>query len=140
MKQKSILIFEDDLDLANQWSELFLAKGYKVNYTLSFKEALDLCIKTRYDLIICDIFIIKDNHLSGFGGISLIQHLRNGNLRLDWTKKVPIIMVSGATNAKERLEKHKEKYNVSFVFEKPVDPKQLLTVATGIIGPASKKD
>jgi len=138
MKQKSILIFEDDIDLALQWSELFTLENYSVTYTSNYKEALELCKKKKYDLILCDIFIFDNNQLSGFGGITLIQRLRRGIMELDWTETVPIIIVSGVSNANEKLERYKEKYNASAVFEKPVEEDKLLFIVSKILGKKTK--
>lgn len=139
MKKKSILIFEDDLDLAMQWDYALVNEGYDVNYTMSFHEAISFCKEKEYDLVISDIFIMEGNRLSGFGGITLLQHLRNDRMKLNWTKNVPTIIVSGAINAEEKLKKHKETYNAWGVMEKPIAINQLLTAVNAILGNSKQK-
>lgn len=134
MKKQSILIFEDDLDLAFQWNQALINEGYDVDYSMSFHEAISLCKEKEYDLVISDIFIMEGNRLSGFGGITLLQHLRMDRMKLTWTKNVPVIIVSGAINAEKKLKEHKETYNAWGVLEKPIAINKLLTTVNSIFG------
>ena len=61
-------------------------------------------------------------------------------MKLDWTEKVPIIIITGATNAQERLEVHKKDYKASFVFEKPINSNELLKAVNSLIGHGSNKN
>jgi len=135
MKPRSILIFEDDLDLVLQWKKILIAHSYKIDHSMNYAESLHLCKENQYDLIICDIFIVEQTgNLSGFGGISLLQSLRLREREgFNWSKNVPIIIVSGSYNAEKILYKYKEKFNAHTILPKPFLPQYLLNKVSEIL-------
>lgn len=99
--QTSILIFEDDLDLAWQWRDELKAKGYHVDHVWKAEAAKRLCRERRYNLIICDIFLRDQvGTIIPEGGVSLIYNLRlKASQDLPkWTRKVPIIVVTASNS------------------------------------------
>ena len=53
----SVLIFEDDIDLSRQWAEALKLKGIQVERTFDLDAAIEFCKQTKFDVIICDLFI-----------------------------------------------------------------------------------
>lgn len=95
----SILILEDDIDLAGQWIRTFSSKGMTVYHALTVDEAVIYCNQTKIDAIVLDIFL-KDStgKLMARAGITLLSYLRNPSLEKvpEWGKTVPIVVVTGA--------------------------------------------
>lgn len=96
---KSILIFEDDIDLASQWSETFKEKGLKVHHAITVDEAVTYCNQIQFDAIVMDIFLAdKVGNLLPKGGLTLMSYLRNTSLEKvpAWGATVPVIVVTAA--------------------------------------------
>lgn len=69
MKNKSILLVEDDRFLADLYKELLIAEGYSVAYAPDGKEAYDKLSKSGYDLVLLDIVMPK------MDGIQVLEKL-----------------------------------------------------------------
>ncbi len=95
----SILIFEDDIDLARQWMLTLRNEGLTINHALTVEEALAYCASTQYDAVVSDIFL---HDATGKplprGGYTLINYLRNTGLKKmpEWYATVPIVAVTGS--------------------------------------------
>jgi len=93
-----ILILEDDIDLASQWSEALIECSHIVIVAIDVKEANNIIRSEQFDLIIVDFFIRKPHGLLKEGGLTLISRLRIPRPPddHDWGKTVPILSVTGS--------------------------------------------
>lgn len=100
-KGHTVLIFEDDIQLAHEWKQEFLKNGIHAEHTWDVDNAMSLCEQTIFDAIICDVFI-KDEfgNLKSEAGVTLINRMRY-QLRGAplWCRKVPILVVTGSSSA-----------------------------------------
>ena len=126
----SILIFEDDIDLALQWRVSFESKNIEVQHAASLDEAKAHCQQQSFDLIVCDMFILGDEgQLLRQGGFSFIHYLRGTSLehRPSWGLKVPILVVSGAGLVKQTSFLDMiQKLNRVTALKKPIEPADLV--------------
>jgi CheY-like chemotaxis protein len=93
-----VLIMEDDLDLADQWTRALHSAGHEVWVAKRNGEAERLCSEIRFDLAIVDLFIADaTGNLIPEGGLLLITHLRNPMLigTPEWGRAIPILAVTG---------------------------------------------
>lgn len=96
---KTILIFEDDYDLAQQWSLALEAEGHAVDIATNMEIAEALCKKRNYDLAIIDLFIVdEDGNFDSQGGITLMQYMRQPALKgfHEHYRLIPKVAVSGS--------------------------------------------
>ncbi|WP_299783629.1 response regulator [uncultured Roseobacter sp.] len=125
-----ILLMEDDDDLSAVLDEVLSSKGHTVTTSRSASEAFVLIAENRYDLLITDIIVLKDDKPVPDGGISLISRLRGAlswNLE-PWMKKMPIIAISGAIHNQgmSELLKISRDLGADMAFGKPTDMDDLL--------------
>ncbi len=83
-----ILVVEDEHNLRIALEKILKDAGYEVLQTESGKEALRLCQKTSFDLVITDL-VMPD-----MDGLELIQSLRRSHLDLPILAPVPLTVSS----------------------------------------------
>lgn len=111
---KSVLIVEDNQDIASLLEFTFNDAGYKVVLTDDGKDALELARKLLPDLVVLDIM------LPGLDGISVLKELRRERVRGD----LAVIMLTAKAEEIDRvvgLELGADDYVV-----KPFSPRELL--------------
>ena len=129
-KGANILIIEDDRDLVNSMRVIFESLNYRVRTAYNGKEGFDQIEKKKPDLIILDVMMATDTE-----GFDLAYKLRNHS---DY-KNIPIIMVTGFTQRMAELGPEKfqhilgEDWPVTKIFEKPIDPDELLAATQAIL-------
>jgi DNA-binding response OmpR family regulator len=129
-KGANILIIEDDRDLVNSMRVIFESVNYKVRTAYNGKEGFDQIEKKKPDLIILDVMMATDTE-----GFDLAFKLRN---HADY-KSIPIIMVTGFTQRMAELGPEKfqhilgEDWPATKIFEKPIDPDELLAATQAIL-------
>jgi two-component system alkaline phosphatase synthesis response regulator PhoP len=134
-KGANILIIEDDRDLVNSMRVIFESVDYKVRTAYNGKEGFDQVEKKKPDLIILDVMMATDTE-----GFDLAFKLRN---HADY-KNIPIIMVTGFTQRMAELGPEKfqhilgEDWPVTKIFEKPIDPDELLAATQAILKECGK--
>lgn len=84
MRQKTILVVEDEEDIQQLVSYNLMKGGYAVVYAESGEEALEKMGAKRPDLILLDLM------LPGINGLEVCKAVR----RIDTTKEIPIIMLT----------------------------------------------
>jgi DNA-binding response OmpR family regulator len=84
--QKTILIVDDDVALAEVYRARLEVEGYKVVIQYDGEEALRWLSGSTADLIIMDCWLPK------FGGLSVLETLNEGKPK---SYKTPVVMVSG---------------------------------------------
>ncbi len=118
MESKKILIVDDEKNIRNVINEYAKFDGFETAEAEDGMEAVELCRKNDYDLIIMDIMMPR---LDGF---SAVREIRK-------TKQMPVIMLSARG----------EEYDKLFGFElgvddyvtKPFSPKELLARIRAVI-------
>lgn len=95
----NILIFEDDIDLATQWSKALSVRDHNVQLAADVSEAKSIIKNSEFNLVIVDFFIRESQGISKEGGLTLISHLRITPLTEGraWSKTVPILAVTGSS-------------------------------------------
>ena len=109
MRQKRILIVEDDGDVRRFYRTILSMAGYDVEEAGDGVEALRLIENNVPDLIVLDLV------LRSLDGVSVQQELAAGSL----TARIPIVVVTGSTIDTTAL-------NVACVLRKPVTPEELV--------------
>lgn len=98
---QSILLFEDDADLAMQWKQAFSKAGFQVYRANTVENALSVLSQHHIDALICDMFIIEDNeNVSNQGGITLLHQLHDTPISVSKSSDLDIlkIAVSGCSD------------------------------------------
>ena len=96
----SVLIFEDNIDLASQWAQFFKREGITVRHAMTVDEAVTYCNQIEFDAIVLDIFFKNSaGKLMPRAGITLLSYIRNTSLEKipKWGATVPVVAVTGAT-------------------------------------------
>ena len=89
---KTVLIMEDQPELASYWREALETAGYNVIHAIDFEEAAS-CLEMRQVQVVVSDMLIRDEHdnTSKTGGLTLLSHICLN------VKPMPkIIAVSGA--------------------------------------------
>ena len=84
MKNKVILIVDDELDMRLFLSTLFETSGYKTLVARNGNKGIELASKSPPDLIMLDVM------MPGEGGVFMYQQLRTSEI----LKNIPVIMLS----------------------------------------------
>lgn len=91
MSEISILIVEDDVELNNQMTELFVSKGYKVEQSFCGEDGLVKALSSQHQLILLDVMLPKRD------GFSVLKMLRK-------SCATPVIMVTAKGAEQEKIE------------------------------------
>ncbi len=95
----SILIFEDDMDLATQWATSLRERGMDVDHAMSVDEAVEYCNQKQYDALVIDVFVEdEEGNFLPKAGYTLLSYLRNTSLEKvpKWSGEVPVLSVTGS--------------------------------------------
>lgn len=111
MKSK-ILIIDDERSI-RLLLESFLSKNYDVVSKSNGMEALDWLESNLPDLIICDV------QMPVIDGYKFVEKVRQRG----YTKRTPIVMLSGVENSKERVKCYK--LGAQDFLAKPFNPEEL---------------
>lgn len=85
MAQKTILLVEDDLDVAESLLDLIVGWGYRCQHAVSFSEAVTKLNNQTFDLIILDVVL---KNMSGLRAIDIVRQEGHPN------KNTPILLHS----------------------------------------------
>ena len=108
----SILLVEDELNLARPLQFNLEQEGYRVRSTPSGKQALALLLSEPFDLIILDLMIEE------IDGFEVARQIRQQNTRL------PILMLTARSAAQDRI--HGLELGADDYMTKPFHLKELL--------------
>ena len=92
----TILILEDDLDLAEQWINTLEKQGHMTVHATRGNIAKSIVNTQSVDLVIADIFIKEGEDFVADGGLSLLGHLQV-NRASRHAKRTPVIIVTGSS-------------------------------------------
>ena len=93
MLQKTILIIEDSIDLADSLEDVLTLNGYRPLKANDGKTGLDLALTEKPDLILLDL------RLPDMDGIEIIKHLKNDA----WGKNARILIITASDATEESL-------------------------------------
>ncbi|MES2023851.1 MAG: response regulator [Patescibacteria group bacterium] len=96
IKQKTILIVEDDHILLEALRDNLLHEGFIALEAMDGEQGLAMAIEKKPDLILLDILMPK------MDGMEMMHKLRASN---DYGKKVPIILLTNLTPDEEKIMK-----------------------------------
>jgi len=108
---QSILIVDDDPNVVKTFKMILAGAGYSVESANNALEAIRKTSRLHFDLVIIDM------NLPDTLGDELAERLSNLN------EKIRVMMITGYSNYKERLEKNLE---IIDVLMKPVNPEELI--------------
>lgn len=111
----SLLLIEDDINLAFMMSEALKAEGYRVLHSMNTANILQLVKETKLLAIIVDL-----NLSESISGWDLIEQLKHDKT----TREIPIVVSSAA----ERLQEKMEALNLHYYLTKPYPIDDLVTV------------
>lgn len=112
----SIVVAEDDTDIAELLATVLSGAGHNVQTVPNGPEALEAVARTSPDLV------ILDHHMPGMSGLDVAGRLRSA----DDTANIPVIMLSAAAPAAARGL-------VDLTISKPVRPKHLIDAASELL-------
>lgn len=92
----SVLIVDDDRDLAAMWQQYLQGLDYSVDVCSSVEDAEILIHSNHYDIAIVDIFLREGDRVLSEGGITLINRLRLKEVTATKNKKVMVLAITGA--------------------------------------------
>lgn len=112
LKDKSVLIVEDDVNCLQSTGKLFQNFVKHVYYAHDISSALKIFESTTIDCMICDILLGKED------GLKLIQIIR------EYNENIPIIVISGYIN--EDILLRAIPLNLSGYLHKPIHYSQFM--------------
>ncbi|MDD5020369.1 MAG: response regulator [Candidatus Omnitrophica bacterium] len=118
-----VLIIDDDLDLCVGLTEILVDEGYQVQAAASAEQGLELLGNNGFAAVLVDI------RLPGMDGIEFLKRLKGHPV------KSKIFLVSGAPDAKKRVDAEGVAGVVSCIVGKPFDIPALLELIKSSIEP-----
>lgn len=94
-----VLIMEDELTLRHELADGLRDFGHECDCVGSVPDAMAALQEAEYDIIITDIYVLKNGQLAPEGGVSLIGWMRTFRYRrgpLSRLGDMPIIAITGA--------------------------------------------
>ena len=85
MNTKTVLVIDDEEDIATAISRSLKREGYSVIITSDYKTSIKVIANSKIDLIISDVM------LPYTGGFDIVEYVKNN----DTLKNTPVILVTG---------------------------------------------
>lgn len=114
MKNKRILIVEDDAELAEEMADLLESEGYSLQCASSGSAGMELVRKRDYDVFLLDY------KLADATGLALLHEIRRRN------RLAAVYVVSGRPGIAALIEKEAFAKEIDGVIEKPFAPLELI--------------
>jgi CheY-like chemotaxis protein len=122
IQKKRILVIDDNEIILKTTSMKLQGAGYEVFTALDGSEGVSAVRKEKPDLVLLDITFPPDVSGVSWDGFRIMDWLH----RVDETKKIPIIVISGVVEEKNK-ERAKSSGAIAF-FPKPVNFDEMLRV------------
>ncbi|OGC01653.1 hypothetical protein A2V82_05530 [candidate division KSB1 bacterium RBG_16_48_16] len=134
MREKKILIIEDDEDIVNAMRIVLEAHGCQVSWAANGRLGLKMVKREKPHLIILDVMMESQTE-----GFHVAYTLRSNDPKSEYApfKDIPILMVTGihdTTPARFDDAVATEWLPVDEFIEKPIQPNQLLSLVNRMIG------
>lgn len=89
----SVLVVEDNLDIAMQLVDFLAEKGFTMDFAHNGKDAINLLESERYDLVILDLM------LPDIDGKTICRHIKQ-----ELTTNVPVLMLTARDSLDEKVD------------------------------------
>ena len=103
MREKLILVVDDEISIVEIWQEVFNEMGHKVMIAHNGNSAVSMIKKYDFDLVLTDM------KMPGSDGIVILKHVSNIDLK-------PMIVVSSGYVEYQDIT---EKFNIEKIMPKP---------------------
>jgi len=121
MKDKKILIVDDEDEAAGLLKELLVNEGFSnFDYAPDTLQAVRKAHLFKPDLILLDI------QMPGGGGIEVLRRLRQS----EFTARIPVIVITGIKDAETKAKFFSE--GMCTYFSKPYKPEMLVAEIKGV--------
>jgi CheY-like chemotaxis protein len=130
--QQKVLIVDDNEVIVKTIAVKLNSAGFKTFVALDGAEAVAIVRKEKPDMIVLDISFPPDVAGVPWDGFRIMEWLR----RVDDTKKIPIIVITGGAGDKDK-EKALAGGAVGFLY-KPLDHDELLKMVRATLAPLTK--
>lgn len=119
---KTILIVEDERQLAAMWQRALEAEGHRVVHEVSLDGAIGALDEISFDVVVCDIVMeSSDEDRRAAGGLAVMAYIAR-----NVTPQPQIIAVSGATSRSTFVDRNFRRMQSLRAMQKPVSPERLL--------------
>jgi len=129
MNRGSVLIIDDELDVAAYLGRVVSDHGWRVRIATGGDEGLALALEETPDVILLDLMMP-----GGRGGLSTFTELRR-NTKL---RSIPVVFVTAFpepdADDRQGFLGRQERHRPAAYLEKPVDPEALLAVLEKVTG------
>ena len=125
LKDKHILLVDDDPDILTSMQAAFEPTGAQIDMASNGNKAVELAEKNQPDLIVLDMM------LPGRSGFLVLEKLKAKKPR---NSKPHVIMITGNQGARHKM--YAESLGVSEYFNKPVKMDKLIATAERLLGAA----
>ena len=121
--KKTILILDDDVQLAIQWAKTFESAGYNVFITHGAQEAHQVFSSNAINLCVVDFMVRRDSQPTADGGLSFL-----GTLSAAQRRSTKILGVSGMRPRGKGLDpkKYLTTFGAQHFLSKPFSDLELL--------------
>lgn len=138
----SILLMEDDADLAFTIRGWLETAGHEVQWVSNATEALLELERSHFDLLVCDMYVVNEDGTSRRNdGLNLIGTLRASrfNRRFRTAAQAPVIAISGEVNKRGKPLglMLADSTGADKTLQKPIDEQQLLDALSGLLNPSA---
>ena len=130
--QQKVLVVDDNEVIVKTIAVKLNSANYKTFVALDGAEAVAIVRKEKPDLIVLDISFPPDIAGVPWDGFRIMEWLR----RVDDTKKIPIIVITGGAGDKDK-EKALAGGAIGFLY-KPLDHDELLKMVRATLAPLTK--
>ena len=125
LKEKRILLVDDDPDILTSMQAAFEPTGALVDTAGNGNKAVELAEKNQPDVVVLDMM------LPGRSGFLVLERIKKGKPR---NSKPHVIMITGNQGARHKM--YAESLGVSDYFNKPVKLDKLIATAEKLLGVA----
>jgi len=126
MKDKRVLLVDDDQDILTSMQAAFEPTGAVIDTASNGNKAVELAEKTQPDLVVLDMM------LPGRSGFLVLEKIKAKKPR---NTKPFVIMITGNQGARHKM--YAESLGVSEYLNKPVKMDKLVAAAERLLGPAA---
>jgi DNA-binding response OmpR family regulator len=126
MKDKRVLLVDDDQDILTSMQAAFEPTGAVIDMASNGNKAVELAEKTQPDLVVLDMM------LPGRSGFLVLEKIKAKKPR---NTKPFVIMITGNQGARHKM--YAESLGVSEYLNKPVKMDKLIATAERLLGPAA---
>lgn len=131
----SILIMEDDVELADAFRATLMEAGHDVTVTHNGQAAWDMLLRQPHDVLLSDLYIMQDREgRRASGGLSLLGKIKAARREGDpaWLRDLRVVVVTGAAFVAETSLQLAADLGADLCLQKPVQPEVLLAAVEEI--------